>query len=130
MDNRKLDVRALGSAKRHSRDAGDFSLDLQCTPSQALLHTGWNEDRLTAKSMAEAKSKGTTYLLDSADALIAADEIEIVIDATGNPALGIHHVLQCCKHGKHMVMENVEADALAHRVVCRQHYIPYFHHSL
>ncbi len=80
---------------------------------QALLHTGWNEDRLTAKSLIEAKSKGTTYLLDSADALIAADEIEVVIDATGNPALGIHHVLQCCKHGKHMVMVNVEADALA-----------------
>lgn len=79
----------------------------------ALLNTGWNEDRLTAKSFGEAKNKSTTYLLDSADELIAADEIEVVIDATGNPALGIQHVLQCCKHGKHMVMVNVEADALA-----------------
>ena len=40
-------------------------------------------------------------------------ETEIVIDATGNPAAGIRHVLACCAHGKHIVMVNVEADALA-----------------
>ena len=43
----------------------------------ALLNTGWNEDRLTAKSFAEAKNKSTTYLLDSADDLIAAKSKEI-----------------------------------------------------
>ena len=53
---------------------------------ESLLRTGWSEDRLTAKSIVEAQSKGTTYLLDAADALIAADEIDVVIDATGNPA--------------------------------------------
>jgi len=39
--------------------------------------------------------------------------IDIVIDATGSPAAGIAHVLACCEHKKHIVMVNVEADALA-----------------
>ena len=53
------------------------------------------------------------YVTDDALALIAAPEVEIVIDATGNPAAGIRHALACCAHGKHVVMVNVEADALA-----------------
>ena len=36
-----------------------------------------------------------------------------MIDATGSPAAGIRHALLCCAHGKHIVMVNVEADALA-----------------
>ena len=46
-------------------------------------------------------------------AVIAAAETQIVIDATGSPAAGIDHVLACCANGKHVVMVNVEADALA-----------------
>jgi predicted homoserine dehydrogenase-like protein len=37
----------------------------------------------------------------------------VVIDATGSPSAGIAHVLACCTHKKHIVMVNVEADALA-----------------
>jgi predicted homoserine dehydrogenase-like protein len=44
---------------------------------------------------------------------IADPSIEVVIDATGHPAAGIAHVLACCEHRKHIVMVNVEADALA-----------------
>ena len=34
------------------------------------------------------------------------------VPATGNPAAGARHALACCTHGKHVVMVNVEADAL------------------
>jgi predicted homoserine dehydrogenase-like protein len=61
---------------------------------------------------AAAKSRAT-FVTDDAIALIAASEIDIVIDATGNPGAGIRHALACCTHGKHIVMVNVEADALA-----------------
>jgi predicted homoserine dehydrogenase-like protein len=43
-----------------------------------------------------------------------------VIDATGSPAAGIAHVLACCQHGKHIVMVNVEADALAGPLLARR----------
>ena len=58
-------------------------------------------------------AKGTTFITNDAASAIAADGIDVVIDATGNPAAGIGHVLACCKHGKSIVMVNVEADALA-----------------
>jgi predicted homoserine dehydrogenase-like protein len=79
----------------------------------SLARTGWPAERLGAHSLAEAGRAGTTCITDDALAAIAAPEVEIVIDATGNPAAGIRHALACCAHGKHVVMVNVEADALA-----------------
>jgi predicted homoserine dehydrogenase-like protein len=78
-----------------------------------LARTGWAADRYAARSFAAARASGATHVTDDALALIAAPEIAIVIDATGNPAAGIRHALACCTHGKHVVMVNVEADALA-----------------
>jgi predicted homoserine dehydrogenase-like protein len=79
----------------------------------ALETTGWPAQRIDAKSLPDALGRGSTYVTDDAFGAIAAPQIEIVIDATGNASAGIAHVLACCEHGKHVVMVNVEADALA-----------------
>jgi predicted homoserine dehydrogenase-like protein len=79
----------------------------------SLARTGWAAERFGARSVAEAGRAGTTCITDNALAMIAAPEVEIVIDATGSPSAGIRHALACCAHGKHVVMVNVEADALA-----------------
>ncbi len=79
----------------------------------ALARTGWPAERYAAPSAADAAARGTTFVTDDAPALIASPDVEIVIDATGSPAAGIAHALACCAHGKHIVMVNVEADALA-----------------
>ncbi len=79
----------------------------------SLARTGWPAERFGARSVAEAGRAGTTCVTDDALAMIAAPEVEIVIDATGSPSAGIRHALACCAHGKHVVMVNVEADALA-----------------
>ena len=92
-------------------------------PSRAaasLSRTGWAPERYAAKSLDDARSKSTTHLTDDAMALIASPHIEIVIDATGSPSAGIRHVLACCEHGKHVVMVNVEADALAGPLLARK----------
>jgi predicted homoserine dehydrogenase-like protein len=86
----------------------------------SLARTGWAPERFAASSFAEAAKRGTTHVTGEALALIAAPEIGIVIDATGNPAAGIRHVLACCTHGKHVVMVNVEADALAGPLLARR----------
>ncbi|GIK87513.1 MAG: hypothetical protein BroJett026_29940 [Betaproteobacteria bacterium] len=86
----------------------------------SLLRTGWPEERLAARSVAEAARGRTTCITDDAAAVIAAPEVDIVIDATGHPAAGIRHVLACCAHGKHVVMVNVEADALAGPLLARR----------
>ena len=79
----------------------------------ALARVGWPEERHAAADAEEARRRGTTWLTEDAGALIASPGVDIVIDATGDPAAGIAHVLACCEHGKHIVMVNVEADALA-----------------
>ena len=67
----------------------------------------------SAASFEDARKTGNTHLTDDSMALVAADGIEVVIDATGSPAAGIAHALYCCENGKHIVMVNVEADVLA-----------------
>jgi predicted homoserine dehydrogenase-like protein len=86
----------------------------------SLARTGWTAERCGARSFAEAVRTGATCITDDSTALIAAPEVEIVIDATGSPAAGIRHVLACCAHGKHVVMVNVEADALAGPLLARR----------
>lgn len=86
----------------------------------SLKRVGWQADRYAATSWAEARRNGSTYVTDDADAMIAGDDVEIVIDATGSPAAGIHHALLCCKHRKHIVMVNVEADVLAGPLLARR----------
>jgi len=80
---------------------------------EQLLRVGWPAERIAAKSLDQAFAKGSTFVGDDAAALIAAPQIEVVIDATGVPAAGIRHALLAIEHGKHVVMVNVEADVLA-----------------
>ena len=78
-----------------------------------LARVGWSPERYGATSLEQAHKSGTTALVEDAMDLISFDGIDIIIDATGHPAAGIVHVLACCDTGKHIIMVNVEADALA-----------------
>lgn len=80
---------------------------------EALYNTGWEQGRISAGSFAEALTSGTTHITEDAEALIAADGVDVVVEATGDPAIGIRHALRCFDHERHIVMVNVEADALA-----------------
>src|SRR5262245_57129084 len=85
-----------------------------------LARTGWDSARIKARSFADARKTAATHVTDDASSLIAADEIDIVIDATGNPAAGIRHALSAFARGKHVVMVNVEADSLAGPLLARR----------
>ncbi len=74
--------------------------DLDCDRAKAACRTvGWDTARI-------ARARFTDRGIDACDA-------EVVIEATGNPAAGIAHALAAIEAGKHIVMVNVEADALA-----------------
>jgi len=64
--------------------------------------TGWDEARIAS-----------VRFTDDALSLIAAEDVEVVVEATGNPAAGIAHARAAIAAGKHIVMVNVEADVLA-----------------
>jgi len=86
----------------------------------SLARVGWEADRYGARSIDAAAKAGTTCVTDDAMAAIAHPATEVVIDSTGSPAAGIAHVLACCEHRKHVVMVNVEADALAGPLLARR----------
>jgi predicted homoserine dehydrogenase-like protein len=68
---------------------------------EACRTVGWSEDRIAA-----------TAFEDDAASAITRSDVEVVVEATGNPAAGIHHARLAIGAGKHIVMVNVEADAL------------------
>ena len=79
----------------------------------ALAATGWDTGAALAPSFDDALRTGRIHLTDSAEDLIRADGLDVVIDATGSPAAGIAHALLAAENGRHIVMVNVEADVLA-----------------
>jgi predicted homoserine dehydrogenase-like protein len=87
---------------------------------KACAATGWDAAQVGAGSFAEAYETGATHLTDDAMGLIAAGGLEVVIESTGDPAAGIAYAQAACRAGKHIVMVNVEADALAGPLLAEQ----------
>jgi len=52
-----------------------------------------------------------TPIIEDWQKLVAHPEIDIVIEATGNPVAAVEHILSAFKYGKHVVNVTVEADA-------------------
>ncbi len=68
----------------------------------ACRSVGWSDARLAA-----------IRFTDSAADAIAGDGVDVVVEATGDPAAGIAHARAAFEAGRHIVMVNVEADVLA-----------------
>lgn len=84
--------------------------DLWPDGARAACRTvGWDEARI-----------GATGFTDDAAAAIAADDVDAVVEATGNPHAGVRHARAAIAAGKHIVMVNVEADVLAGAALARE----------
>jgi predicted homoserine dehydrogenase-like protein len=95
--------------------------DLNVARAQSQLAiAGWPAEQYAAASLADALKRRATLVTADAEALIGSDGIEVVIEATGIPEVGIRHALRAIAHGKHIVMVNVEADALAGPLLARK----------
>ena len=69
---------------------------------RACRSAGWS-DALAAECV----------FTDDAPALAGRADVDVVVEATGDPAAGIAHARAAFSSGKHVVMVNVEADVLA-----------------
>ena len=69
---------------------------------KACRTVGWDDARIAA-----------TVFTDDGPRAIAGGAIDVVVEATGNPSVGIRHARAAIKAGRHIVMVNVEADVLA-----------------
>lgn len=75
----------------------------------ACRAVGWDEERIAA-----------TGFTDDAPSAMASDDVDVVVEATGNPHAGIRHARAAIRAGKHIVMVNVEADVLAGAALAKE----------
>ena len=68
---------------------------------EACRTVGWDASRIAS----------TIFTADAAKAM--QGPVEVIVEATGNPAAGIRHARAAIAAGIHIVMVNVEADVLA-----------------
>jgi predicted homoserine dehydrogenase-like protein len=95
--------------------------DLDVARATKQLRTaGWDEQAISAPSLAAALTSARTFVTGDVGAVIAFPDVEVIVEATGIAPAGIRHALQAIAHGKHIVMVNVEADALAGPLLARK----------
>jgi predicted homoserine dehydrogenase-like protein len=84
-----------------------------------LERVGWKPETFGARSLDAALAQGLTHVGEDWQALVAHPAIEIVVEATGNPIAAVTHALAAIRHGKHVVMVTVEADAFCGPLLAR-----------
>ena len=85
-----------------------------------LKRVGWAAGRYGAASLAAAMKDKTTHVSDDWRALVAHPAIDIVVESTGHPLAAVEHALEAFRHGKHVVMVTVEADAFCGPLLARK----------
>ncbi|MFT5113846.1 MAG: putative homoserine dehydrogenase-like protein [Parasphingorhabdus sp.] len=75
---------------------------------QACASVGWDSSQIAA-----------TKFTDDYNELLNSD-IDVVVESTGNPVAGVSHARAAIRSGKHIVMVNVEADALVGAVLAEE----------
>ncbi|MCA3554094.1 NAD(P)H-dependent oxidoreductase [Aestuariivirga sp.] len=90
------------------------ALSISGRPDDAVAEAG------TASAFASALDGGKTAITQDAQLVCTSHHIDVVIDATGKPAVGAEIGLTAMEHGKHLVMMNVEADVTIGAYLARE----------
>ena len=75
----------------------------------ACYSAGWDKELI-----------GKTRFIEDGQDLIAAEDVDVVVEATGKPRAGVFHAQKAIHEGKHVVMVNVEADVLVGPALARE----------
>ena len=66
----------------------------------------------SVKDLEQAIAQNKHVICSDALALCSADNIDVIVEATGEVEFGAHVVTEAIKHGKHVVLMNAELDAV------------------
>jgi len=117
----KFGTMFLAQARRtpglHLLAIADLDVARAC---QQAKSAGWDGAEIAAPTLGDALKSRRTHVAADAEAVIAFPDIEVIVEATGDPRAGIRHCLGAIAHGKHIVMVNVEADALVGPLLARK----------
>ena len=75
----------------------------------SCLNVGWTEQQIAS-----------VHFYEDARRLIEDTDVDVVVEATGHPSVGIRHARAAIAARKHIVMVNVEADVLAGPLLAKQ----------
>ncbi len=67
-----------------------------------------------------AAAIAATLITEDWQKLVSDPEIDIVIEATGNPVAAVEHILGAFRHGKHVINVTVEADAFCGPILAQK----------
>lgn len=101
--------------------AGKFgSMFLSQVPTTPGLEVAWIADLAPDRARATCRSVGwpddlaaKTVFSDDSFKMMQAGGVDVIVEATGNPSVGLVHAREAIRNGLHIVMVNVEADVLA-----------------
>ena len=85
-----------------------------------LARVGWPAQQIAAASLDEAVQRGTTYVGEDWQKLVAHPAIDVIVECTGHPIAAVDHCLQAFANGKHVVNVTVEADAFCGPLLARR----------
>jgi predicted homoserine dehydrogenase-like protein len=84
-----------------------------------LKRIGWPRQAYDASTVAQALAERRSLVTDDVEIVFATEAIDVVIECTGHVIAGVDHALRAFEAGKHVVMVNVEADALIGPLLAR-----------
>jgi len=85
-----------------------------------LERVGWKDQAYGAPSLDAALKERRTHIGEDWQALVAHPAIDIIVESTGDPLAAVEHALAAFRHGKHVVMVTVEADAFCGPLLARK----------
>ncbi len=85
-----------------------------------LARVGWEPQRMSAASLADALKHGGTHIGEDWRALVSHPAVDVVVECTGHPIAAVEHCLAAFAQGKHVVNVTVEADAFCGPLLSRR----------
>lgn len=86
----------------------------------AITVTGHPREMICRRGIEDAVREERVGVTEDPHDLISSPFVDIVIEATGDPVAGALHALECFRFRKHVLMVNVEADALVGPALARE----------
>ncbi|MEO1093085.1 MAG: Gfo/Idh/MocA family oxidoreductase, partial [Pseudomonadota bacterium] len=84
-----------------------------------LVKAGFDAAAVRAADLDMALSTSGVLCTDAVDDRIADLRLDVLVEATGDPAAGFDHAWRAIRAGKHVIMVNVEADVAVGPILAR-----------
>ncbi len=92
---------------------GMFAAQARRTPGMELAVVADLDPARAADRLRAAGWEEPPRITADVNELLDADDLDVVVEATGQPVAGLQHARRAIDNGRHVVMVNVEADVLA-----------------